>query len=110
MATPDRTELVDICLHLSKSEVKKYQKEIIDILAFLPYKEDMDLLQITYSFKIEYFKVLEGLKAITKLCKIPNALQYAEWNELKHQRCLLYDTLRELDTLLEEQWQPVDKQ
>jgi hypothetical protein len=101
---PERTEVVKILMVLEKAA---YDRHTSSIFTLMPeYKDRMvvdngDLINITYTFTIDYHHVVKGLHAVADICDDPDVIVSVDCKELEEERLLVYETLKKLDAVIQ---------
>ncbi len=101
---PERVENTTIKMELDYEATKKH-REAVELLIpnFQGAVKPGDTFRISYNFLIEYFgNVNANLQAIRELCEDPNIVVAASCNRLQKGSCVLFDTLKALENIIEQ--------
>ncbi len=101
---PERVENTTIKMELDYEATKKH-REAVELLIpnFQGAVKPGDTLRISYDFLIEYFgNVNANLQAIRELCEDPNIVVAASCNRLQKGSCVLFDTLKAFENIIEQ--------
>lgn len=61
-----------------------------------------DTFRLKYTFNIDYYEVVAGLKAVAELAADPGVIARLDCRELEDQRILVYEVLKHLEATIEQ--------